>query len=198
MLPTYDDPTPLRIMGIDPGTDTLGICVLDVSLDSDQVFLKMVQTYSGTQMSKAYQYIQDIHGAKVARLTAHQDNFRFLLSHWHPQCVICEAPYLGHFAAAYAALVECLSYLRVALMEYDYRLPLLMVDPPTVKKTVGVNGKSGDKGLMLQAVLSLFEKGQLLNPLQLDIAALDDHSIDSIAVAYTQAKGLIDNNHYYR
>ncbi len=194
MLGRYDDPAPCRILGIDPGTNKLGVSVLDVCLATNAISLRFSQTFDGHVMSRDYRYVSRVHGDKVARLEAHRENLYILLTHWQPHEVVSEAPYLGRFPAAYAALVECLTAVRHALSAYDWNMPLLTVDPPTAKNAVGVNGKSGDKDLMAAAVHRLVDLGFLLNPEGIVLSSLDEHSIDSIAVGYVRAKYLADMN----
>lgn len=193
MLGLFDDPTPLRVIGIDPGTDTLGVSVLDVCLATNRISLVSSQTFSGLQMSRNYRWVSDVHGDKIARLKAHEENLYYIFCDMQPHEVICESPFLGRLPAAFRALIECLDAIRSALMRYDDRIPLLTVDPPTVKNALGVNGKSGDKSLMRHGVLRLTT---LENPNNVALEQLDEHSIDSIAVAYVRANHVISNNHY--
>lgn len=196
MLPAFDDLAPLRIMGIDPGTDTLGVSVLDVHLHCNTITLSFSNTFKGTQLARDYRYVSQLHGDKIARLKAHEDNLTRFMMQWCPHEIISEAPYMGRFPAAYAALVECMTAIRNAVMRYDWYLKLFTADPPTVKNSVGVGGKSGDKTLMKEAIQRLFDESVILNPNGIDIDALDEHSIDSIAVAYVRARHAITTNTY--
>lgn len=184
MLGQYIDPAPFRVIGIDPGTDTLGVSVLDANLSTNEISLKSSQTFKGSIMCKEYPWIIQTHGEKVARLKSHEDNLYNLFCQYRPHEVVSEAPYMGRFPAAYAALVECLNAIRAALMRYDAHMPLYTVDPATVKHTVGVSGKSGDKELMHKAITNLTT---ISNPGHINLQMLDEHSIDSIAVAYVRA-----------
>lgn len=196
MLGAYDDMAPLRIIGIDPGTDTLGVSVLEVCLATNRISLAMSATYSGTQMARNYRWISQVHGDKVARLRAHHDNLCNIFHFWNPHEIICEAPYLGRFPSAFQALVECKQAILSAVMDYDEYLQLQIVDPPTVKKALKVNGKSGDKSLMHNGITDLVNRGVIQNPSGIYIPELDEHSIDSIAVAYVRAHHVTVSNQY--
>jgi len=196
MLGAYDDLAPLRIIGIDPGTDTLGVSVLDVCLATNRILLQQSSTFSGNQMARNYRWLSDVHGDKVARLKAHEDNLTDLFHQLRPHEIISEMPYMGKFPAAFAALVECMNAIRNAVIRYDERMPLVTVDPPTVKNTLGVNGKSGDKTLMQRGILQLVASGRIENPTGMDVTLLDEHSIDSIAVAYVRANYVTANSHF--
>lgn len=196
MLPSCNDYSPLRIMGIDPGTDTLGVSVLDAFLHSNTICLVYSTTFHGSQMANQYRYLANVHGDKVARLKAHEDNLYYLLSLYQPHEVISEAPYMGRFPAAYGALVQCMDSIRAAVIRYDAALPLLTADPPTVKNAVGVGGRNGDKTMMASSIAQMILNNTILNPNGLNIALLDEHSIDSIAVAYVRARHAISTNVY--
>jgi Holliday junction resolvasome RuvABC endonuclease subunit len=195
MLGDYTDPTPLRIIGIDPGTETLGVSVLDVSLTTNQIVLQYVSTYTATQLIRLFhlQWISQVHGDRIARLKAHEENLYSLFTTFRPHEIVSESPYLGRFPAAYAALVECMSVIRSAVMRYDFRMPLHTLDPPTVKTRLGVSGKSGDKTHMREGLLRLPD---LENPQRIPIELLDEHSIDAMAVAYTRARYVTQCNRY--
>lgn len=196
MLPRCDDLSPLRILGIDPGTDTLGASVLDVHLHDSTIHLAFTNTFRGSQLAKEYRHVSDVHGDKIARLKAHEDNLYYFMRAWCPHEIISEAPYMGRFPAAYGALVQCMDAIRNAVIRYDWNMRLFTADPPTVKNAVGVGGKSGDKSLMQAAIFRMIQNGIILNPHGLDVTVLDEHSIDSIAVAYVRAHHAIATNQF--
>ena len=192
MLPFPPDPTPFRIVGVDPGTDTLGAATLDVYLGTGQVCLVEVHTFHGERLIREYREIESIHGHRVARLLAHEDNLFGYFSYTQPHCIISESPFLGRFPQAYAALTDCISSIRRAVMRYNMFLPLLQVDPPTVKLAVGVKGRGTTKDDVKRGLMKLLvETGKLQNPNQVDIEALDEHSVDAIVVAYTKAAQMV-------
>lgn len=194
MLTFPPDPTPFRIVGVDPGTDTLGAATLDVYLGTTgQVCLVEVRTFSGEQLARHYRHVEDIHGSRVARLLAHEDNLHGYFCYTQPHCIISESPYLGRFPQAYAALTECVGSIRRAVMRYNAFMPLLLIDPPTVKLAVGVKGRGTTKDDVKQGLKQLIASGKLDNPFQVDIDALDEHSVDAIVVAYVRAAQLIED-----
>lgn len=177
-----------RVMGIDPGTDTLGLSVLDLNLTDCSIVIRQAMTVSGERNSRRYTHFNEVYGDKAARLYAHETFLLNAMQCWMPHSIISEAPFLGRFPAAFAALVECLSSIRTAVNQYDCSLPLLTVDPPTAKKAVGVVKKGSTKDDVKAGILSM------LGPkfrTDINVAELDEHSIDSIAVAYSRCLQLI-------
>lgn len=177
-----------RIVGIDPGTDTLGVAGIEVDLATREVVLLEVRTFSGTQLARHYPNVVAVHGERTARLWAHEDNLYGYFTYMQPHCVISESPFMGRFPQAFAALTECMAAIQRAVYRYDPFLPLLTVDPPTVKKLVGVQGKGTTKDDVKRGLLNLT---YLQNPYNIDIASLDEHSVDAVVVALTRADAIL-------
>lgn len=184
-LPTED--VKFRICGIDPGSDTLGLSLVQVDLLSGEVDLLESSTYTGSSMLKQYPLLVEIHGARTARLWAHQDNLERQFKIHRPHAVYSESPFLGRFPQAFAALTECITAIRRATFLYDPLMQLNLVDPPTVKLAVGVKAKGTDKNDVKKGLQKV---EWLNNPNGINIESLDEHSVDSICVALTRAKAL--------
>lgn len=185
MLIPPDDPTPYRIIGIDPGTDTLGASVLELDLADRTISIVTSQTFHGSQLIRGYKEMEDTYGARFARLYALEDLLVEAFRDERPHSIISESPYFNsRRPQAYGALVEAMSMIRRAVHRYCPRMPLLVVDPASNKANLKVSGKSGDKDLMKKAVINC---PNLLNPRFVNLNTLDEHSIDSLAVAYYRA-----------
>lgn len=172
-----------RVLGIDPGTDTLGVAVLDLNLELHTITLVYVTTLVASKNIKQLDYLSELHTERFVKLQDHQCNIAKILEYYQPHCVISESPYLGRFANAFAALTECLLVIKQTVLNYNPWISLELIDPPNVKKSVGAPGKGGDKELIRNALKSL-NTIQGLNPSVID--QLDEHSIDAIAVAYSK------------
>jgi len=170
-----------RIFGIDPGSDNLGISILDVNLITGKVNVEHAETFTGNKMVKRWQHIADIYGNKGAKLYGQREVLRKEFVKWQPHAVVVERPFVGRFANAIIALSECMAGIRESLICYNYNVPLDTIDPPTVKLSVGVKGNSKDKELMRVAIRTLKNATYSLSS---DITTLDEHSCDAIAVAY--------------
>ena len=181
MLYIPEVPGVYRILGIDPGTNTLGVAIIDLDLVNKETSLIMATTIHGGKNSKNFPSISDVHGDRRAKLFAHQKSIRYILEQYRPNSIISESPYMGKFANAFEALVECLMAIRDEVYNYDHSITLETVDPPTAKKAVGAPGRGGDKSAVRDAVLKLQE---LKNKTGSSLGVLDEHTIDAIAVAY--------------
>ena len=185
----YDPNVTYRILGIDPGTNTLGTGIIDINLSTRRLMVVSAQTFVGQAMASTYAYYSEIHGQRAARLKAHEENLFLYMCQTQPHSVICESPFMGRFAQAYGALVECIASIHQALYRYNPSLPLKMVDPTTVKKATGMSGPLRGKDTVKQA---LSELDYLHYVPGVNLALMDEHSVDALAVAHVRAMEIID------
>jgi Holliday junction resolvasome RuvABC endonuclease subunit len=174
-----------RILAIDPGSSTMGVAILDISPSDFKPTVMHVTTVNVQALLTHYETTALMHGERIARLIAVEKTMYKLLSVWEPELVVSESPYMGRFPQAYAVLVDCLSAIRRALNSYDPTQMLHTIDPASIKKAVGVSGKSGDKEAMKRAVCALSDLN--VDP-DVDLTAIDEHSNDAIAAGYAQYK----------
>lgn len=179
----FDDDDTYRIVGIDPGTSTLGISVIEVD-SSGNLSLVWCETIKGARFLKKYPDLEEVHGSRFTRLYGYKHWLYEFFQNWQPNAVVCEANFMGRFPAAYAALTESVMVIREAALMYDVNISFTTIDPPSVKVSVGVPGKSKDKELVRQAIRNL----PLKYTLPQRLPNLDEHSCDSIAVGYWRAK----------
>jgi len=197
-------------VGIDPGSVTLGAAALDVDLATGQVTLLEARTFDASKLVRDYTNLVAVHGERVARLTAHEDNLHGYFRFIEPHSIVSESPYMGRFPQAFAALTECITAIRRAVIRYDPHMPLLMVDPMNVKAAVDVfskgrpkvgKGKHGKTGLtkddvkdgLLRKLDPSITPNPIFNPNGIDIDRLDEHSIDAVAVAYSRARFILNH-----
>ena len=144
-------------------------------------------TLLSAPLLREYEYCIQLHGEKIAKLIALQRAMVKMFNAWEPHWIVSESPYMGRFPQAFAALTECLDMIRRSVIDYNKVLPLDSIDPSSVKKGVGVSGKSGDKDKMSKALTNLVKVGKLTLAEGIDLDSLDEHSIDATAVAYVTA-----------
>lgn len=188
---------PFRVIGIDPGSNTLGVAVLDIDLMSQTETLVDARTFDASKGLREYHNMLRVYGELATRVQSHEDTLVGYFSFYRPHAIICESPFLGRFPAAFKALLACMFSIQRAVIRYDRFMPLHMADPMSVKAAVGVTSKGIPKGprqkgrkrgrtnaelakdKVRDAVLGL----DMINASGLDLTLLDEHSIDAIAVA---------------
>ena len=125
-----------------------------------------------------YSEFGDLHGNRVVRLMQLGDAVLDLCRTYRPHAVIVESNYLGRFATAFAALVECVAMVRSSVYMYDPFLPLYQVDPSTAKINAGMERIKGtDKEDVRRAMRK--RKGIKWN---VNLEELDEHSVDACAI----------------
>lgn len=170
-----------RIIGIDPGTETLGVSVLDLNLSDLSIKSCKAFTLIGSQSEYFDKETARYHSHRQARLEAHRQNLFSLFNELEPSLVCIESPFYNpRRPNAFAPLVETLLCVREALLRYDWHMKLSPLDPPRVKKAIGAKGNAGKDDVKIALEKHLSE-------LKLDKAyfeELDEHSVDAICVAY--------------
>lgn len=154
LLTTFASNDRYRYIAIDPGTDTLGIAVCEINLLTRELTILDVTTLKASKQLTHYPGLVETQGEKQTRLYAHRATLGHLFKHWRPDAIVSEAPFMGRFAAAFGALVECMQVIREAVMEYRVYQPLETVDPPSAKKAVGVKAKGSNKDDIMKAVIA--------------------------------------------
>lgn len=171
------------IIGIDPGSEHIGIARIDFNVVTLDIVRTMAQTFVGSKLSFMNKWIAETHSDRFARIEAHKRNLHLVLNECRPVVVACESPFFNALRPnAFQVLVEVLTALKYTCYEYDPELLFTMIDPPSAKKAVGAKGNA-KKEDMRTAVLQLPD---LCFAGTTPLHFLDEHSIDSIAIAYSK------------
>lgn len=172
---------PFRVVGIDPGTSKTGFSALEYHPDQ---CINVFDAFSCCVPNTLpyYNDIVDVHGARVARIMYITDTFKDLIENFNPHYVICESPHATHIQT-FGALTECITMFRSALMYYDTYIPFDLVDPPSVKKNIGVPLGRGNSEARKDKTLveRLVRARKDVHRLPADY--MDEHSFDATAIA---------------
>lgn len=168
-----------RFVSIDPGTTHMGMTVHGVTKDHQWHVLHTCSVDIKTLTTHLYpeEWILH-HGMRFCQMLTIQRTLRKMIEDWEVQSVVSESPYMGKFAQAFSALTECLLSMRMIIYEINPALRFDTIDPSTIKKSVGVSGRSGDKELMRAAAKRLV--GDYIY-----IDHYDEHAVDSICIGYS-------------
>ena len=169
-----------KIMGIDPGTETLGISIISFCVDTFNIVNNESYTYYGSKLPTD-EWIFNIHGARFQRIEAHRNNILKLLHQHTPLIIACESPFINSkFPQAGMALVEVMAMVRYAVYQYDNFKPLYQISPSEVKNAIGATG-GGNKEMVKERIMRIKE---LSDTAIKTLQSLDEHSLDSLGVAY--------------
>lgn len=182
------------MLGIDPGSTTLGVGMLTVDLSSWAIQASQAWTLNGDKLAGRNSWMESVHGGRISRIDALEAELLNTFRTFRPFDISSESPFINNkFPQAGIALTEVLTGIRRAVTRYDMWKTLHLVDPPTVKNAVGVKGNKGGpdgKLLMQQAVLRLSQVLNYNGSISMD--QLDEHSIDALAVVYGRYKTLTE------
>jgi Holliday junction resolvasome RuvABC endonuclease subunit len=182
MLTLPPDPRDtFTLMGLDPGSDTFGIAVLQVYLGHGAVASSQAWTIKGSAMVGKLDWLEALHSHRTSRIDAIEDNLLGLFDQHRPLVIVTEAPFVNNrFPQAGIALTEVMCAVRSAVRRYDAWRALYTVPPSSVKNAVGAPG-GAKKDAMRERVMALPDLAyQGATPIE----CLDEHSIDALAVAY--------------
>lgn len=181
-----------RIIGIDPGSTTLGCSMLEYDVRTLEITRLCAYTFNADRMR-----LDDLaalnHSERFARILALSEALHDVFVANPPNHVACESPFLKRrFPQAFAVLTEVVFGVRLAVRRYDPTMELDLVDPPTAKKAVGI--------VRREDMSSKTKVHECLKTLLLDkydedhsgrsFAKLDEHSTDGGAIAYWRWKKL--------
>lgn len=178
-----------RVIGIDPGGDTIGFCVLTHHIERQETAIEFLRTLEATKELKYNRHLQEIHEDRFVRQIIIQEFFRSLLDFYKPQAVVSEAPFLGRFPQTFLSLTECMQLLRLTVYQYDPSMVFETVDPSNVKLAVGAPAKTKDKQLVANGVANL----DVINLTGKAILDYDEHSTDAVAVAWWRLSKLFSS-----
>ena len=181
--------------GIDPGTDTLGYAIISMDPLKLDIRLDKVDTYHAAKSTRRLPDLGDLLGPRTVRLNWHRKNLIEQFNEDCPHSITVESPFLGRFATAFEALIECRTAIRRAVNTHRDGLSMELIDPISVKKAMNalpppvpkVKGKKKRRKPKVKIT-----KDQIKNALKkikdvdwqgIDLDTLDEHSIDAIAVS---------------
>lgn len=166
-----------RILSIDPGSETIGYCVSEVGIQTKQIEHITAWTITGSLLANLSEQAAINYGARFARIRAHADLLNKILVQYEPTYVAIETPYYNpRRPGAFEVLVEVLSMIRNTVFDWNPWITVMLIDPASIKKSIGVSGKSGDKEAVRQALSDIPSLQSFITD------ELDEHAVDAIAV----------------
>ena len=171
----------INLIGIDPSTNHIGICIL--TLTSDEFIVKNIETIV-LDVSKTNS-VCDINNNLLYRLQLLTPKITKIMTKYSPVLVAMESPYIDRFRPASAIpLGQAVQAIEYGIISYNDNIPIGKYPPSTVKNIVGAKG-GVDKIGILEAMRSVDEITNLC-----DIECITDHEVDAIAIAFCGLKDL--------
>ena len=183
------------LLGIDPGSSTLGVAILEINSITFSLVATTAYTIEATKL-ELFDMLDLRLPERERRLRAISKAISLCLEDYKPLTLAIESPFFNsRKPSAYAVLIETMYVLKQTARAYDLNLPIIEVDPPTAKKAIGVRRlKAKERRRLKLTTKDLVREALLpLTALKLtsDIDSLDEHSLDAIAVAYSSYKQIL-------
>lgn len=181
----------ISIIGIDPGTETLGVAKIDVEMDTLSIVSSHAKTLVGSKLAGKENWSSYTYGDRFSRIAALEDELYRYFQLEQPYLISCEAPFINRRRPmAYGALVEVVCAIRRAIIRHDPWKRLTMYEPIVAKAAVGVTGKirKGESKNVVRTAVLKRDDWNYAGDVSLD--ELDEHSIDALAVAYCRLEEL--------
>lgn len=173
----------IRLISIDPGTDTMGVCIYDINPEDFSDF-KIVygNTFKASQTTDTSTSYASRLSNSGARLRTHRKTLEEIFFYTQPTLICAESNFLKrHRVTAFEALVRTFEMLLDMVWNYSPSMYLYRIDPISAKNAVGVSHIKTDKEDVRRGVMkNLTDK--LSEPLRFDM--FDEHTIDACAIGY--------------
>ena len=176
----------MRLIGIDPGSNTLGVAVYIIddnfSITSIKSFvINTTAIEADTKASKLSRKL--LYTRKTLKTIFGEADDIIGLS--------LEAPFIyGTRPAAVIPLAAMKGIIEELILYRNPRVLLRAISPSVVKKSIGVHGNSGDKEDILRALKEVQEITS-----KIDVDVLTDHEWDAITIGY-ELLNYLRNNPY--
>lgn len=190
MIVPYDDC--VTIMSIDPASGFMGLTISEYNLSTQKLHLVNSQTINTHKLltSSVAELYPNI-APNFVRLFLISKLLENTIKKYDPHVLVHEATYCNpRLVTAFRSLTRFEMMIQNLCMNMPFRLPVKVFEATKIKKCVGAKG--GDKNLVKCGILHLINSGEII-PHDTNIALLDEHAIDSIAIGYTYARELKQN-----
>lgn len=177
------------IVGIDPGSKTLGLSLLLFDIRTLEIVSSQAYTIRADKLANG-SWESEFHGDRLGRINAIKNKLLEVFRHAQPYLIATESPFYSFkHPNAYGVLMEVIGAIRQAAIEYDMFTGVYEIDPPTVKNAVGAKGNA-KKEEVRERILKMSDQLHFRGPVPID--QLDEHSLDALAVAYSRYKTLLE------
>lgn len=173
-----------RVLGIDNGTNTVGIVILEHDIRTGVSLVTRAETFKADRTSGyLYPDMNFYEDTLVARLKTIQRYMSTVLEDEDPDSVAIETPFARRaFVSSYKALSMSLDYIQTSVYDYRPGLEFVGISPYTAKAAVipkGSNFKT-EKDYIRDCILA---DPTIVAADGINLRTLDEHSIDAISVA---------------
>jgi len=170
----------IRLMGIDPGTSTLGVAILE--LDNQFNITSIITRCIDASKQKT---IFRENANLEYRISVIGNEIEHDLNKYNPIGMAIELPFINpRRISSIIPLARLLGVLMDKSINNNPHRMIYKKSPSEVKNAVGAKG-GADKDAVLEAILKIDEISD-----KIDLESMTDHEVDAIAVTYGFLKSL--------
>lgn len=188
-----EGPDHFFIVGIDPGSTTMGVAALAVRI-SDLELLRIDSfTIDANKPCGGKSYpssLEETYPARSVRMLEISRRLANAFDYYTPLQIACETPFYNpRNPNAYGVLVEVVKTVEIAVRDWNPWRPLYRIESTAAKKSVSPTDEDERKRLRLikDSKERIKETVRIFPPLQfLDLSKMSEHEIDAVVVGYCQ------------
>lgn len=174
---------PYRVVSIDPGTETMGVSLLELDPITLQQSFVEAFTMRGSVLNYYWGNVLHDGDGRDSRLIALEQQLVSYFQYAQPHMVVYEDNYLGASPQSFKALIEACMCIKHAIWKFNPYLASYTIKPNQAKSIVNAIPR---RGMSQEERKELVRQGLMrYRPLQVPphiLAALDEHAVDSVAI----------------
>lgn len=172
----------VRTLGVDNGSEYLGVAVNDHDLRTGVSNIIFAHTYRPSRVAyDKYPHLCTARTPFAARVRSVCDIITEVLDVWDPDVFGCESPFSHLHVHSYASLLTTFNAIDDAAYAYRSTLPFIRVPPGKAKKTACMGFKySTEKSHIRSCILNTLT---ILGSDDVILEKLDEDAIDAVAVS---------------
>lgn len=176
-----------RILGIDNGTDKVGLTVADYNIRTGLMDIVLCETFEvPTNYRNTRRRTFSDRGSFLARLDMIGDYFEMLLDEYRPHLIGCESPFGFRMMDPFKKLTISMQMLDDIAYSLYPHVDFIKISPFEAKKAAAGDDKfQQDKEKVAEYIL---KNKDILWPRDLDPRELGPDAVDSVAVALAVVK----------
>lgn len=192
-MSTPSSPSSFNIVGIDPGSTTMGVAsleldMLDLRILSIETFL--IQADAPTGGVRLPEGLLEYYPPRSIRMREITRRLNDAFDHYRPVQIACEAPFYNpRNPNAYGVLVEVVKTVEDAVRAWNPWRPLYRIEATSAKKAVNPLNPTDaariktikDSKVRIKEAVRIFPELSFV-----DLDKLSEHEIDAIVVGYCQ------------
>lgn len=201
-LPNSGGPTSFFILGIDPGSTTMGVAALEINI-ADKALLRAdsftIDANKPCGGREVQSWKEEFYPPRTQRMDEIKIRLTHAMNHYQPLQIACETPFFNSLhPSAYGVLVEVVKVVEETVRAWSAWRPLYRVEATAAKRSVNPTNK--EEALRLKQIKNskdrIRETVRIFSELSfLNLDTMSEHEVDAVVVAYCQLQRLRANDY---